>query len=262
MPVPHYGNPCHILSCNPSTVSQMKEPTSMSPMCDNFLSGSICSRDKNTGNTLDCSMFNIEEQEPHYSIQNLLTQNDEIQIGNLKYTLLYSKIRHNQQEYKFLVDTGSPHSILSYDVYSRFPDIQIPSMHRCQISLKAADGSKISVQGQCNLIFEKEGKQFQQNFIVAKIDEIFGILGMDFLCRYEASINIKKRTMKTKQGKLQLNKQASNSCARVQVTKNVIIPPNSEMFVEGSIDFPCFKEKSIGKFESTSFFNRKGLPSS
>ena len=128
----------------------------------------------------------------------------------------------------------------------------------CQLSLKSADGNKIQTQGKCCIPFDIEGCHFQQTFIIAKIDGIQGILGMDFLNCYKASLNINKKTLKTCRGKIKLYKQGSNTCARVQAMETVIIPPNSETIIEGKIDLPCIRKSKIGITAMSSHIKKKG----
>ena len=126
------------------------------------------------------------------------------------------------------------------------------------LTVKVADGTKIQTQGQSILGFEIEGYQFHQNLIVAKLAGIQDIIGMDLLNKYEAVINVTKKIMKTSSGKIRWYKQSTNACARIQISERMIIPPNSEKFVEGVIDLPCIQNKSLGMVETSSFMEEKG----
>ena len=55
-----------------------------------------------------------------------------------------------------------------------------------------------------------------------------------------------------------LYKHSSNTCARIQITETVIVPPNSEKFAEGKIDFSCIQDRKIGIIETTSYIKDMG----
>ena len=99
------------------------------------------------------------------------------------------------------------------------------------MKLTAADGSKLDISGKAQLEFQAEGVTFKQQFIIAKITGIAGILGMDFLIAYRGDIKIKKQVLKTVNGRLQLHKQTSQTCARIVIADKTDIPANTEVLV-------------------------------
>ena len=100
---------------------------------------------------------------------------EEVKVNTTVTSCLYIKIQLMNVKCKFLLDTGSPYSILSNQVYEK-----INEPHSCQANstrLRAADGSLIQTNGQIMLKFDSNGHCFKQTFIVAKIQGIDGIIG-------------------------------------------------------------------------------------
>ena len=155
----------------------------------------------------------------------------------------------------FLIDTGSTVSVLSdkvVEMIGRTSDLK-PLVEK----LTTASGEQLELKGKLDLDFQIEHLNFSQSFIVAEIDEAFGILGMDFLQENNANIKIGKRILKTTSGKLRLYKQTSRVCARLVLENSVEIPPRSEMFLNGYVDRAS--DGVVGIFEPNEKFITQGL---
>ena len=125
----------------------------------------------------------------------------------------------------FLIDTGSTVSVLSSKVVSMIG--QTTDLQPIVEKLMTANGEQLKLSGKLDLKFQLEHLDFSQMFIVAEIDEEFGILGMDFLQENNASMKLGKRILKTSSGKLRLYKHTSNVCARLALEDSVVVPPRS-----------------------------------
>ncbi|KAK3099399.1 hypothetical protein FSP39_003829 [Pinctada imbricata] len=77
---------------------------------------------------------------------------------------------------------------------------------------------------------------FEHQFIVAKLDDIQGILGMDFLEQYDVVIKASQNRMVISDRSIDLEQTNSDICARVRLSKEVIIPPKSEVLTSGYVD--------------------------
>ena len=97
-----------------------------------------------------------------------------------------------------------------------------------------------------------------QEFIVAKIHGIDGLIGIDCLCQYDGIITIKRQILKTSFGNVTLYKQNTNTCARIQVVETVIIKPHAETFIKTTIEQPCIKTERVSVAEPTKFLLNKG----
>ena len=123
--------------------------------------------------------------------------------------------------------------------------------------LTTANGEQLKLSGKLDLKFQLEHLDFSQMFIVAEIDEEFGILGMDFLQENNASIKLGKRILKTSRGKLRLYKHTSNVCARLALEDSVVVPPRSEVFLKGYVDRTS--QGGVGIFEPNEKLLTQGL---
>ena len=93
--------------------------------------------------------------------------------------------------------------------------------------IRAADGSVIETSGKLLISLQIDRKAYSQEFIVAKIQGIDGIIGMDFLYQFDGNIHIKKQILFTSRGKITLFQQNSNTCARIQLADTTVIPSNT-----------------------------------
>ena len=155
----------------------------------------------------------------------------------------------------FLIDTGSSVSVLSNKVLAMLGHSS--DLQTVQEKVVTANGQELKLLGKLKLNIQLEHLDFSQVFIVADIDEDFGILGMDFLQDHKASIKIGKRVLKTSAGKLKLFRQSSRVCARLRLEGMIDIPPHSEVFVKGYIDrtFPG----TLGVLEPDGGFMSQGV---
>jgi hypothetical protein len=104
----------------------------------------------------------------------------------------------------------------------------------------------------------KLGKfSLEEELIVAKIDDLAGILGMDFLEVQNADIHVGKSLMKLNEQNIKLSKCRNETCAKIRLSEKVSIPAASEMFVEGYVDGKL--KVDFGLVESTRYMQSKGL---
>ena len=104
----------------------------------------------------------------------------------------------------------------------------------------------------------KLGKfSLEQDLIVTKIDDLAGILGMDFLEVQNADIYVEKSLMKLNEQNIKLSKCRNETCAKIRLSEKVSIPAASEMFVEGYVDGKLKVDFVL--VESTRYMQSKGL---
>jgi hypothetical protein len=103
----------------------------------------------------------------------------------------------------------------------------------------------------------KLGKfSLEQELIVARIDDLAGILGMDFLEVQNAEIHAGKSLMKLNEQNIKLSKGRNEACAKIRLSEKVSIHAASEMFVEGYVDGKL--KIDFGLVESTRYMQSKG----
>ena len=131
---------------------------------------------------------------------------------------------------KFLIDTGSSISVVATEVLGKLNQkINIEPTDR---KVRTANAGLLDIKGTCSLSIRLDHLTFQQEFIIADVEESLGILGVNFLDQYRADIKIKKRILKTDQGKVKLHKRGAQVCNKLQLCENVIIPAQSETLVK------------------------------
>lgn len=180
-----------------------------------------------------------------------------IRINVLRKSCLLANCSVENVVHKFLVDTGSVASILSKNVFMTLKNR--PVLVETDLSLTAADGGRLNILGTVDLHFNLGNYSFCHEFIVAEIDDLNGILGMDFLEQHDVKIHIAQGIlMFADQQQVQLDKDYSPVCARVKLSKRVVIPPDSEVIIPGYA--VGVKDTSVNNIvEPFQFLQEKGL---
>ena len=111
---------------------------------------------------------------------------------------------------KFLIDTGSSISVVATKVLEKLN--QKIDKEPTDRQVRTANGGFLNIKGTCSLTIRLDHLTFQQEFIIADIEESLGIMGVNFLDQYRADIKIKKRILKTDQGKVKLHKRGAQVC--------------------------------------------------
>ena len=95
-----------------------------------------------------------------------------------------------------LVDTGASTSILSMKTYEDLQKKQDDCMFKkCLLTLQLADGTRLPVKGSIVLPLNIDDWQANYKFVIADISDK-GILGLDFLEKFNCVINMKQKTVK------------------------------------------------------------------
>ena len=96
---------------------------------------------------------------------------------------------------KFLIDTGSSIIVIATRAFGTLNQDIKPTDRK----VRTANDGFLNIKGICSLTIQLDHLTFQQEFIIADIDESLGILGVNFLDKYGADIKIKKRILKAKE---------------------------------------------------------------
>ena len=196
---------------------------------------------------------NILDRDIHKQIINPLTvstgqTNDDTnttKIGIAEASCLYVDTEMFETNVMLLVDTGSPYSILSQKQFEKLQNKHAIKLSNQPVKLTAADGSQLEISGKAKIKFRSENICYEQDFVVARIQGIIGILGMDFLTKYDGSIKVNDRLLKTSKGKLKLNKQHTTDCARIFVNHDEVIQLKPQQLIPAKTDqFDIGKENS------------------
>jgi len=153
-------------------------------------------------------------------------------------TCWFAKTSFGQSHVELLIDTGSAVSLINKKVYDRLANTSKGKLHPVVTRLSAADGEQIEVFGYSDFTLEIEGRTFEQSLIVASLGDIPGILGLDFLEKHESVLDVSRGILQFRKQKCEiwLHREKFDGCARVRVSESIIVPPNSQICVSGTVD--------------------------
>lgn len=203
----------------------------------------------------DNSATNSLDRPTHKSECCNADKTEQVQINLVKETCLFADCQINNVKVKFLVDTGSPVSLISNETFKKLK-LDSP-LNKISSTLSTANGNLLTVKGKCTLNIEIGPFEVTQELIVADIKGSSGILGMNFFHENEIDIQIRSQSLRIKDQSIPLYKETSSQCSRIQIAKQVSIPPFSEKVIEGYAK-DLFVE-NIGIIEPLDWVKSKGM---
>jgi hypothetical protein len=91
-------------------------------------------------------------------------------------------------------------------------------------TVHTADGTVLRIKGKIKAKMKLEKFSLEQELIVAKVDDLAGILCMDFLEVQNAEIHVGKSLMKLNEQNIKLSKGRNETCAKIRLSEKVSIP--------------------------------------
>lgn len=159
-----------------------------------------------------------------------------IVLAAINRNCLFARIKIETFEISMLVDTGSAVTLVSDRVFNKLVN-KDTKLAEVACTLTTADGDQMEIMGQTQLALQLGDKVFCQNVIVAKLGDIQGILGMDYLAANGITIDTGKGVMKSTNFEVELSNQLKHDiCARVTISETISVPARSEMFIRGKLD--------------------------
>ncbi|XP_033731403.1 uncharacterized protein LOC117321033 [Pecten maximus] len=122
---------------------------------------------------------------------------------------------------------------------------------------KSASGSSLIVFGKADFVFKLGSHSFTQETVVATLQGLQGILGIDFLSRHDGTLSFGDNTLQLGGHKVKLNPQPVSQCAHIRVSETVSIPKNSECYFAGYVDGEI--DSKLGIIEPTKLVSNQGL---
>ena len=116
-----------------------------------------------------------------------------------------------------LVDTGSPISILSEEIANKL-SFETSQMRESDIKISGVDSSPIEVFGSVDCEIGLDSQKFAVEMTVADIKGVSGILGMDFMEKYDVTLNIRRRTMVVLNQEVSLERVITRTGTRLMLT--------------------------------------------
>ena len=128
-----------------------------------------------------------------------------------------------------MVDTGSSSTLVSSSVVREiFGNKQEVQPFDTSCNLTSFDGSPLEIKGKLDIPFRIGDLMFQHELLVADID-LTGLLGLDFLEQYNIIIKVASTSLQIGDKMLQLEHEDAEKCARVKLSRRIVVPPNSEV---------------------------------
>ena len=148
---------------------------------------------------------------------------------------VWAKIHHEMPDMPFLIDTGAGVSLLPERLYYKIPEEDRPPLFYSSIRIFCGNSNPIRVTGVVALTVRIQNVDYSAIFHVSA-DEVKGILGTDFLERYDAKVQLKRRC-------LQLNNKCINIYSqqglqlnhRVVLDSDIDVPPGGRCVLDGRV---------------------------
>ncbi len=95
---------------------------------------------------------------------------------------------------RLLIDTGSPFSFIHHEEFVRLGYGNVTGQEN-DVILRTVDGKRLRVFGKATLEFRVREFSFVQEFVVADLKQLSGLLGMDFLEDNDVTIFVRRRML-------------------------------------------------------------------
>ncbi|KAL5016451.1 hypothetical protein ScPMuIL_006040, partial [Solemya velum] len=136
---------------------------------------------------------------------------------------------------RFLVDTGSDVTVISVQEFETIFKQNNITLSNEDTSFKTANGEYLQITGSCEINLSIGSCVYPHKVLVANIAEK-AILGNDFLRQYRVVIDLSRNKLKISTNTVQLYcDEGSFQCCKVTAAGNFVMPPESEVIVEGLI---------------------------
>ena len=156
---------------------------------------------------------------------------------------------------EWLMDCGANPNLLSIKVYDQIPEATRPKLQPVRTKLIAANGENIVIYGQVAVDLQLEGAMFSVPVIVADIGKTLGILGMRFLRDTDCSIAFRQGLLRCGQQEWNLVGSSGAVGFKVQLIREVRIPPGHGIFVDSVVDVRDSKSSWDGILEPEKSFS-------
>ncbi|CAC5425832.1 unnamed protein product [Mytilus coruscus] len=134
-----------------------------------------------------------------------------------------------------LIDTGANITILSKQIFDDWNPSCKPEIEPVKMNMLTATGEKSPFHGKVKLNIQIGKCSYDHEFLLAEIKDN-GILGMDFLTKNKCDLMLSKGYMMLYKERIPCFSDygdTENTCCRISLNDNVIIPPESKMMVSG-----------------------------
>ena len=141
------------------------------------------------------------------------------------------------RNFEFLLDTGAECTLVHENIWKSFFSTgpEIPTLHCTSVSLHLANGETMRAAGEVVTDLTVGGLRGNGPIIVANIGSLQGVIGLDFLEKLGAQIDLKRGTLQIEDHMIVMHRKHASSCCRIAVTESITIPAQSEIESTGQI---------------------------
>ena len=148
---------------------------------------------------------------------------------------LYAELSKTMPEVSFLIDTGAIVSLLPEIIYRRLPADERPPLTKSDRSVCCGNEQTIRVRGVAFMVITIERLEYQAAFHVTP-DVPRGLLGTDFLSRYEGDIQSRRRRLHLNGREIKLYDELGMPLYHNVVSERTVrVPPGTRYVVPGRI---------------------------
>ena len=136
---------------------------------------------------------------------------------------------------QILIDTGCTTNLMSKTVFDRLDKATREAVEPCEAFGTLADGGKLRLHGMVKTRLKIRHYQAEETFVIGRSDEDI-ILGMSFFVENDCSLDFRRGTLKLQGKELACTDREGRPLVyRVQVYKDVELPPGEEITVAGRV---------------------------
>ncbi|CAC5418552.1 unnamed protein product [Mytilus coruscus] len=147
---------------------------------------------------------------------------------------MYVKLNVGEIEAKFVVDTGATLTLVSSKLYDMLTPIDKSYLNDVKTTVRSVCGNKLELRGKSTFNLRFGPNKLQSEAVVTDL-QVDGILGVDFMKRHNCLIDVKNGLFCIGDFKVDLCFQGSIVCYRVVASEAVVIPPRSEIVINGTV---------------------------
>ena len=149
-------------------------------------------------------------------------------------------------ETEILIDSGSTYNIIDYQLYQKIVQSNTIPLNESNIVLKSANGQILKVHGEIVIDMEISNEIFQCDVKVVSLGDMNAILGLDFIEKYDCTLRLKQGKMKieTRNLEIPLQRNSEERCARIQAAESIEIIPETEMIVNGHVNWKKWESQN------------------
>ncbi|VDI55364.1 Hypothetical predicted protein [Mytilus galloprovincialis] len=147
---------------------------------------------------------------------------------------MYVKLNVGDIEAKFVVDTGATLTLVSSKLYDMLTPLDKSYLSEVKTTVRSVCGNKLELRGKGRFNLHFGPNMLQSEAVVTDL-QVDGILGLDFMKRHNCLIDVKNGHFCIGDFKVDLCFQGSIGCYRVVASEAVVIPPRSEIVINGTV---------------------------